>query len=204
MRRFSPHGRLLDVGCSTGDFLWVAREHHYQVEGLELSRWAAGIARRRGLTVHSFSLVDFQPTQPYDLLTLWGVIEHFEDPAREVRKMFRLLRRGGRVMLWTGDRENWLAQMLGRRWWYIQGQHLQIFSRASLERIFREAGFETEWIGRYPMVMTLQSIARSLRRYPVLGAAACRLLELPSVSRRTVPLALPGEIFAIFKRREKE
>ncbi len=200
LQRFAPSGRLLDIGCATGDFLAVAREN-YQVEGLELSAWAAAIARRRGLTLHETDLAGFHPNAPFDLLTLWGVIEHFEDPAREVRTMSRLVRPGGLVCLWTGDREAWLARLLERRWWYIQGQHLQVFSRASLEKVFRDAGFETLWVGRYPCVMTMRSIAKSLRRYPLLGSATARLLGSGPLASRSVTLTLPGEMFAVFRRK---
>lgn len=202
IRRFASSGRLLDIGCATGDFLEAAKEH-YEVEGLELSGWAAEIARKRGFTVHRSDLAGFRPESPYDLLTLWGVIEHFEEPAREVRRMAQLLRPGGRVCLWTGDRDSWPARLLGKRWWYLQGQHLQIFSRSSLARAFTDAGFEMEWLGRYPLVMTLGSVGKSLQRYPALGPSAFRVLGSRPLSERTVTLALPGEMFAIFKRSER-
>lgn len=198
--RYRPAGRLLDIGCATGDFLSVARQH-FQVEGLELSGWAAQIAQDRGLKVHRSDLAGFQPAEPYDVLTLWGVIEHFEHPADEVRRMHRLLRSGGLVCLWTGDITSWPARLLGKQWWYIQGQHLQIFSRGSLRSVFTQAGFEEVWVGRYPHVTTLQSIAKSLSRYSVLGVSARWLVSPPVVAGLNVTLALPGEMFAIFKKR---
>lgn len=198
--RFRPSGRLLDIGCATGDFLAVARER-FQAEGLELSGWAAQIARDRGLTVHRSDLANFRPAQPYDLLTLWGVIEHFEHPLEEVRRMRDLLREGGFVFLWTGDSDSLPARLLGKNWWYLQGQHLQIFSRGSLRALFSKAGFEEAWVGRYPHVTTLQFVAKSLSRYPALGAAARWLVSPPAISRLNVKLALPGEMFAIFKKR---
>ena len=199
MVRYRPSGRLLDIGCATGDFLTVA-SNRFQVEGLELSAWAIQIARQKGLTIHQSDLAGFQPQNPYDVLTLWGVIEHFEDPSREIGRMHRLLRAGGLVCVWTGDIESWPARLLGRNWWYIQGQHLQVFSRTSLERAFCQAGFQRLWIGRYPYVMSLKSIAKSLNRYPPLGAAAQRLFSPPSISRLRLTVTLPGEMFAIFRK----
>lgn len=199
--RFLPSGRLLDIGCATGDFLSAARER-YQAEGLELSGWAAGIARGRGLTVHSSDLAGFRsPDGPYDLITLWGVIEHFEDPAQEIRRISGLLKPDGLVCLWTGDIESWPARLFGRKWWYIQGQHLQIFSRHSLRKLFTAAGFEEVWVGRYPYVMTLPSLAKSLSRYRSVGGLARRLLSPKALSGVSVTFALPGEMFAVYKRR---
>ena len=200
IRRYRPAGRLLDVGCATGDFLSVARAS-FEVEGLELSRWAAQIARGQGLPVHECDLQGFAPEQPFDVLTLWGVIEHFEEPARDVRKMAELLRPGGLVCLWTGDAESWIARLLGKKWWYVQGQHLQLFSEYSLQRIFAMAGFEDVWIGRYPYVTTVGSLAKGLNRYPAVGPAAHRALSHPWVAARALTLTLPGELFAIFRKR---
>lgn len=198
--RYRPSGRLLDIGCATGDFLIVARER-FEVEGLELSGWAAEIARSRGLAVHQSDLAGFRLVQPYDLLTLWGVIEHFEHPAEEIQRMHRLLRPGGLVCLWTGDIDSWPARLLGRQWWYLQGQHLQIFSRCSLRRLFEAGGFEELWVGRYPHVTTLGSIVKSLGRYPMLGAIARCLHPPAQFGRLAVKLALPGELFGIYRKR---
>ena len=53
IRALGPAGgrRLLDVGAYCGYFLEVARERGFRAEGLELSRWAAGLARAQGFTV---------------------------------------------------------------------------------------------------------------------------------------------------------
>jgi len=198
--RYRTAGRLLDIGCATGDFLSEARRH-FDVEGLELSGWAAEIARARGLTVHCATLGDFKPVAPYDLLTLWGVIEHFEEPGEEIRRMHALLRDGGLVCLWTGDLLSWPARLFGRQWWYIQGQHLQIFSRRSLRSAFAQGGFQEVWVGRYPHVTTLGSVAKSLTRYRAAGWAARWLARHPLLSGLKVTLALPGEMFAIFRKR---
>lgn len=195
-----PSGRLLDVGCATGDFLSAAAGR-YQAEGMEMSDWAAGIARKRGLTVHRAHLADFRPGSPYDVLTLWGVIEHFEDPAAEVRRMPGLLREEGRVCLWTGDRDSWVARFLGRRWWYVQGQHLQMFSRTSLEKLFAQSGFETEWIGDYPVTMTLRAVEKSLQRYPLAGKIFSGLPLPKRLRDQVLNLRIPGEMFAVFKRK---
>jgi 2-polyprenyl-3-methyl-5-hydroxy-6-metoxy-1,4-benzoquinol methylase len=94
----------LDVGRATGDCLEVARAQGYHVEGIELSNWSSTIARERGLVVHQESLATFAATRAarYDVVTLWGVIEHFAEPVAEMRRLRKLLRPGGLLVLWTG------------------------------------------------------------------------------------------------------
>jgi SAM-dependent methyltransferase len=199
IRRYMPAGRLLDVGCATGEFLDAAREY-YEGEGLELSAWSAGICRARGFLVHTCTLGDLQIDRRYDALTLWGVIEHFEYPAQEVSEIGRLLKVGGIVALWTGDVDSWISRLLGKRYWYVQGQHIQMFSYRSLRKVFLDRGFKVLAISRYPYVMSMGSISESLARYPMVGWAARCLLRNPVLSGRLLTLTLPGEMFAIFQK----
>lgn len=196
----APCGRLLDVGCATGDFLIVAQDH-YTVEGLELSNWSAQLARQRGLLVHTTTLDSMLELEAYDVITLFGVIEHFESPKNEVANLSRIIKPGGIVCLWTGDSDSWVARLLGRKWWYIQGQHIQLFSRRSLLLLFEESGFELILLKKYPFVTNFQSLNKSLRRYSLVSAFSSPILESRLLADRTVPLSLPGEMFAIFRKK---
>lgn len=199
LTNFITSGRLLDVGCSTGDFLSVA-QNHFAAEGLELSSWASKHAANRGFTIHTCTLEDLKANQPYNLVTLWGVIEHFEYPRNEVRHINRILEMGGFVSLWTGDIDSILSFLLRRKWWYIQGQHIQFFSLSSLDRLFQNSGFERIFLEDYPYIMTASSIAMSLRRYPWLGKIPGKILNIPWLADKTFTIKLPGELFAIYKK----
>jgi SAM-dependent methyltransferase len=201
MRRVRAAGRLLDVGCATGDFLSVARRT-YDAEGLEISEWAAQAARSGGNRVHQCTLEEAAAAgMRYDIVTLWGVIEHLEDPGAELAHIGRLLDHGGLVFVWTGDAASLPARLLGKRWWYVMGQHIQLFTRRSLVRLFAQNGFVLVRMSRYPYVMSLRSVAKSLMRYPLVGRLASRLLGGSALGRRTLTLKLPGEMLAVFRKR---
>jgi 2-polyprenyl-3-methyl-5-hydroxy-6-metoxy-1,4-benzoquinol methylase len=112
MHGFSKSGRLLDVGCSTGDFLAVAKDF-YDVEGLELSEWASDVAAGRDLKIHRCGLdvLSSKKQDHYDIITLWAVIEHFEFPEKELKNITKLLKKGGLVCLWTGNAHSILAKI---------------------------------------------------------------------------------------------
>ena len=197
--RFKPLGKLLDVGCATGDFLDVARKY-YNAQGLELSTWAANVAAGTGAHIHRQRLSEMPEGEQYDIVTLWGVIEHFETPRKEIAEINRLLKLGGLLCLWTGDLDSWIARLLGKRWWYVQGQHIQMFTMDSLEKLMLETGFVRKEMTRYPYVMSLRSIAKSLGRYQALGALAHLLLDNRLVGDIRITLKLPGEMFGIFEK----
>jgi predicted TPR repeat methyltransferase len=200
--RYVSTGRLLDVGCATGDFLAVARDRHYVAEGLELSAWSASIARGRGLTIYDQPLVSLAEQMPgaFDVATLWGVIEHFAHPADEMARLASLLKPGGLLALWTGDVDSITSRLLGRRWWYWQGQHIQYFSKRSMQRLVRDVGLEMVGIRLYPFGATHQTISNSLGRY-VLGPLIEPILTLPFRLRPAWHLLLPGEMFVLARRR---
>jgi 2-polyprenyl-3-methyl-5-hydroxy-6-metoxy-1,4-benzoquinol methylase len=192
---------LLDVGCATGDFLVAGREAGFAAEGVELSAWSCAIARERGFVVHDEPLAAFAQHggQRFDVVSLIGVIEHFTDPRAELENIARLLRPGGLVVIWTGDASSWLPRLLGRKWWYWQGQHIQYFTRASLARAANLAGFEHVTTELYPFAATAETISNSLRRYPLhgaLAAAAGLVFKLKPV----ITLRLPGEMLFIARK----
>ena len=200
IRRFKSAGRLLDVGCAPGDFLDVAKQY-YEAEGLELSQWSARIAMQSGHIIHTCRLSELQPPVSYAIITMWGVIEHFEFPAVEITEIHRLLKDKGIVCLWTGNIDSLPSRLLGAKWWYIQGQHIQFFSRESLDKLFQDHGFTRLYLGRYPYIMSLPSVAKSLARYPFLGVIAQGLFGRQKFENLRITFRLPGELFAIFQKR---
>jgi 2-polyprenyl-3-methyl-5-hydroxy-6-metoxy-1,4-benzoquinol methylase len=199
LRKIKTFGRLLDVGCATGDFLSVA-EDYYNVEGIELSHWSAEIARKKGFVVNESELGELQDKDVYDIITLWGVIEHFENPVQEIINIRKLLKRGGIVSLWTGDFDSILSKVLGKNWWWVQGQHINLFSRKSLYTLFENNGFKILDISLYPYVMAMRSISESLGRYPLINMLTKNILNTKYLAEKRITIKLPGEMLATFRK----
>lgn len=201
IQRHAPTGALLDVGCATGDFLAAARDRGFATEGLELSSWSRDLACARGLNVRQETLAAHvaRGGSRYDVISLIGVIEHFQQPRPEMGHIAALLKPGGIVVIWTGDVSSLVARLLGRRWWYWQGQHIQYFTHRSLRRLAEDAGLAHVATTRYPFAATHATIANSLRRYryhKLLSAALRPLFRVKPV----VYLGLPGEMLFVARR----
>src|SRR5690349_22293158 len=105
--RHQRSGRLLDVGCSAGFFLKVARDRGFDVHGLEIPADTAALARERydvDVQVGTLDDAHFEPGS-FDVVTMWDVIEHVRDPVGAMSTVARLLKPGGIAALMTPNVE---------------------------------------------------------------------------------------------------
>lgn len=195
IKRYISLGKLLDIGCATGDFLAVAKDFGYSVEGLELSKWSSEIVRSKGITVHKELLKSLSArlVRRFDIITMWGVIEHFQNPLQEMLYINRLLKPGGMLVIWTGDVNGIMSRILGRRWWYWQGQHIQYFTNSSLNRLASLTGFESIATKLYPIAATYEQVANSLSRYKF-QRYLIPIIKLIFLIKPVWYLLMPGEM----------
>jgi SAM-dependent methyltransferase len=148
--------RLLDVGAYCGYFVDVAGQAGFRAEGSELSSWAVAQARHLGLTIHNETVGErAESGDRYDVITMWDVIEHLEDPRAELEAAQRLLEPGGALHLSTIDASSRVARAMGRHWPWLMDMHLYYFDRRSITRLLGQAGFRVERIGHYTHVVSL-------------------------------------------------
>lgn len=201
IKKHKASGSLLDIGCATGDFLEIAKDH-YEVEGLELSSWSSKMAKDRGHKIHTCTIEQLSANKQYDIITLWGVIEHFEFPRKEMEHIYNLLKPDGILFIWTPDISSITARILKKRWWNFQGQHIQLFTKKSLTRLLKNMNLELVKLGVYPYIMTLESLQNSLCRYPSLSRLTKPIFLHKYLRRFHFPLHLPGEMFVIYRKNQ--
>lgn len=152
-------GRILDVGCANGVFVWLARERGWQAEGLETSGFAAEWGRNQfDVFIHQCPIEELEPESVYDVITLWDTLEHLSDPAGTLRECRKRLVPGGLMAILTPDtgslvnrlvhafskiapeRSRSLLQKL------YHEDHLCYFNRDSLARALIDNGLLVQWM----------------------------------------------------------
>jgi 2-polyprenyl-3-methyl-5-hydroxy-6-metoxy-1,4-benzoquinol methylase len=157
LERLARPGKLLDVGCYLGLFLDVARARGWQSYGVEPSSWAARRASEKRHEVINAPLRRANlPSQTFDAVTLWDVIEHLHDPLGQVREIYRLLKPGGVFGLSTMDAGSLFARLTGRRWPWFMRMHLYYFTRQTLTRLLQQAGFEVLVVEAHKRVVSVR------------------------------------------------
>lgn len=111
LRRLPSGGKILEVGAGTGGLLVAAARAGRDVTGVDIaSRWLV-VARRRltdqrlivPLVVAEAERLPW-PDGWFDCLVADSLIEHLDDPAAALIEFRRVLKPGGRLLLWSPNR----------------------------------------------------------------------------------------------------
>jgi 2-polyprenyl-3-methyl-5-hydroxy-6-metoxy-1,4-benzoquinol methylase len=139
----SARGRLLEVGCGSGDLIVFMKQKGWAVTGVDTDPLAVQKARSRRLPVYCGTLetAGFSAND-MDVIVMNHVIEHTPDPAGMLRECYRILKAGGRLMVTTPNHESWGHSLFRKNWRGLEPpRHLFIFNPASLLRLIHQAGF---------------------------------------------------------------
>ena len=145
------HLDVLDIGSAYGNFLEYAQQQlGWNAEGVDINPRLVAEARQRGFTVHEGHLEELNlPPNSYDLVTMWDVIEHLDDPKSFLVTILALLKPGGLLFFHTGNAKFQItkAQVLSKVFpnkgpWIIPFQHIYHFDPDSGQALASVAGFE--------------------------------------------------------------
>jgi len=153
IHRVKSSGRLLDVGCSIGDFLHRAK-FFYDVEGVEVNPHTAAIAERH-FKVHKQVLSSLNLGKDYDIVTLHQILYGIPDPVGLLRDIHRILRDDGILYINTPNSDSYAVKLFQGKANHLYGyttqnvlNHLSLCKLAELTG-FRLRSFRTEWLDIY-------------------------------------------------------
>lgn len=145
-----PPSRILDVGCSGGLFAEQARAAGHEVTGIDYAE-IRGVRDR----IDRFFVADLEKGIPaevgsnFDVVVAGDIIEHLSKPTEVLRQIQSVLRPGGQVLLSVPNFGHWYPRVrvatglfgYDRRG-ILDNTHLRFFTRSTLRRTVRQAGFD--------------------------------------------------------------
>jgi SAM-dependent methyltransferase len=143
-------GRMLDVGCGSGDLLEHFAKKGWEVYGIDPSASAIAAAAARGAHVHQGTLDDQPwPERSFALITFQHALEHVPDPLAALARARALLQPGGLLAVDVPNWSCWQRRLLfGSRWHPLElPRHLQHFSPRALARIADGLGLRIKELG---------------------------------------------------------
>ena len=140
---YKSEGRILDVGCATGEFLRIAREHGWETSGVEFSQFTSNIARERSsLNVFTGGVKEASYKDKFfDVVTLWAVFSHLPDPVGDFLEINRILDNDGILAFMTGNHDLIPANRI-KSLWGNPKEHNCVLNGSSLKVLLEKTGFE--------------------------------------------------------------
>lgn len=137
--------KLLDIGCSSGYFLQVLKEHNKDIvgEGIELSSKAYEYAKNKKLNIYNCFLSELNNKIKYDIFTLFGVLEHLPNPFMIFDDIKEKANKNALVLAIVPNAYSLYHMFLQEKSVSFDGRnHLLYFSEKTLKEIFERSDFE--------------------------------------------------------------
>ena len=143
-----PVGRMLEIGCASGAFLHEMAQKGWDVQGIEFSKTPADRSRKLGYSVYEGQIETAPaPSQPFDLVVGWMVLEHMHKPVEALRKVHAWTRPGGWLALSVPNIGSYQFALFRDAWFPLQlPNHLFHFTRDSLTRVLEAGGWKVDKI----------------------------------------------------------
>lgn len=202
LTRFVSGGRLLEVGCSTGEMLAAASDS-FDVFGVEADVASSRVASQRGLHCFNGALADAHfACDSFDAAALYHVIEHFPSPRAEMVELQRILKPKGWLVIETPNIANLWFRLLGARWRQFIPDHIFFFTPQTLTKLCEETGFEVVELRNVGKLMSLRLFISRIGRY---HSPTARLLSAISrklkLDDRTIRLNF-GDVMRLYARKK--
>jgi SAM-dependent methyltransferase len=202
MRWILEHGAAtprayLDIGCGDGRYLRVIERGGVPRErlvGLEVDERSVEALVAQGYRAMCARVEDCElPAETLDLVTMFHVIEHVEDPKRTMQRIVGWLAPGGLLAIETPNLDSLDGRLFGRGLWggYHIPRHWSLFTTETLMRLLRDCGLEVVAV-RYQtghsfwMYSFHHALRYSARRFPRLARFFDPLRSLPFLVLFTV------------------
>ncbi len=146
-------GKILDIGCGTGYFANIMKSYGWDVTGIEPNIKAREFGKNQfGLNIIDPSEIKALPEGSFDVVTMWHVMEHFQDPYTYYRDILRFMKPGGICITALPNCNSFDAEYYGKHWaaWDVP-RHLWHFSPATYNFFTEKTGFVITQIRSLPL-----------------------------------------------------
>ncbi len=155
-------GSILDIGCSAGLFLDLAKTYGFNTFGVELNKAESEIAKKKH-KLFECEILDIDKEEMFDLVTMWDVFEHIKDGERMLNDIALKLERGGAVFLQIPSSGSLAARVLQSKCNMFDGlEHVNLYNKQTIYKMAEKCGYEV--IG-FDTVISEASVVANFMNY---------------------------------------
>jgi 2-polyprenyl-3-methyl-5-hydroxy-6-metoxy-1,4-benzoquinol methylase len=179
LRSRCPRGSVLDIGCSSGGFLYQLNHRFpgdYQILGTDVATAPLQHAASMGVPIVKGDFLTHSFAQQFDAVTFWAVMEHLFEPRKFLAQAATILKPGGVCIILVPNLDSLAVKLLGAKYRYIFPEHLNYFTARTLIRLVeRDLAVESVTTTHFNPLVIAQDFRRGAREVP--RAERARLLK---------------------------
>ena len=167
IERHRKKGRILDLGCGTGNFLSIFDENiKWERYGVEVSKYASQVAKKHlNDKIFTCELRNCCfPNNYFDVITANHVFEHLFNPHNELKEIHRILKEDGILYIRVPNIESNQFKMPKEFWLHLDvPRHVIFYSPRTLSKFLKMNRFHIISI-KYPIIEFPFDIYHSIKR----------------------------------------
>lgn len=141
IRKQYPAGKVLDIGCSSGIFLDLAKSDGFETYGVEINKSEAAVAKKKHRVFES-DLSEVGHEEYFDFVTMWDVFEHIKDGHTILQKIRTKLKPKGGVFLQIPSSSALAARIIQEKCNMFDGlEHVNLYNLETITKMAKENDF---------------------------------------------------------------
>ena len=162
---------ILDIGSGRGYSLYFLKKifKYQRAAGTQIEPNAFRFSKEKlKLEIYNQDLLHLNlPQVSFDIISLWHVFEHLQDPETYLIKIFELLKANGKLIIEVPNYNSWTRKYCGPHWLGLDlNYHLTFFDYKTLANLLEKYGFKNKLIHtfslEYSTFISVQSIISRL------------------------------------------
>lgn len=144
IKKVNPNAQnILDIGCSSGVFLDVAKAHGLHTFGIELNKSEYEFAKKKGHEVYNELLENISFSQKFDAISMWDVFEHLKDGEKYLNLIKSLLNKNGVIFLQIPSSDSLAAKILQEKCNMFDGlEHVNLYGVQTIKKLAQKCGLK--------------------------------------------------------------
>lgn len=193
-----PTDTIVEIGCAYGFFLNLIKDKVDSHIGFDVAEDVVGYAKKEfGLNVTSKDFLKYDIKEnSVDNVFMWDVIEHLTNPDVFIKKITKILKKDGRIILTTGNIGALLPRLRKGKWRMIHPPtHVYYFNPDTVTKLLENNGLEVERIKHVGVSRNVGSIfnqiinnRRAMKKDTMLHNAGLSLARSVKFDKLNIPI----------------
>lgn len=164
---------ILDVGSGRGYTLYFLKKffNYQRTAGTQIEPNAYKFSKEKlNLEIYNHDLLDMTfPKESFDIISLWHVFEHLQNPETYLETIHSLIKPNGKLLIEIPNYDSWTRKYCGYFWLGLDlDYHLTFFNYQTLSNLLKRHGYDVKLIHtfslEYSTFISVQSLVSRLTK----------------------------------------